>query len=129
MSFALTFPAPPSVNGIWKPIVRAKAGRSVAALVKAKPYDTWITLAGAIIATTRPKPAAVHGNFIAEIIVDDRLRDSGSDLDNRIKPVLDLLAHMSLIDNDKFCDDVRARWGRLPLVFDSMCVCVEVSAA
>lgn len=126
MSFALTFPAPPSVNGIWKPIVRGgKAG-----LVKTETYAAWITHAGWVISIQRPKPAPVHGNFTATIIVDERLRDSNSDVDNRVKGSLDILATMYLIDNDKLCDRLVVEWGKVNEPFPgTRCVHVAIEPA
>jgi hypothetical protein len=37
------------------------------------------------------------------------------DLDNPIKPLLDWLLRVELIENDKYCDRILAQWGDAPL--------------
>src|ERR1700693_2596194 len=84
-------PWPPSVNAIW----RRGRGRTY----RNPKYVAWIKEAGWAIKAARGRK--IKGAFRAEShIVPPNLR---SDLDNFVKPVLDLAQKMELIENDKFC--------------------------
>jgi Holliday junction resolvase RusA-like endonuclease len=84
------------------PKKRGQRGR-----VKTKPYQAWLTKAGWELNTQRATKVA--GPVVVDITV--RRDNDRSDIDNRIKAVLDLLVTMQLIDDDKNVVEVRARWG------------------
>jgi hypothetical protein len=54
----------------------------------------------------------VSGPF--EVELEFRRSDRG-DLDNPIKPLLDWLQRVELIENEKWCDRILAQWGEAPL--------------
>ena len=93
-------PIPPSANTMW----RAYNGRNILS----KKYREWRNLAlcqvAAMCGGLRPMsgPVSVH-------ITIKRPRKN-ADLDNRVKPVLDLLQAAALIDDDKDVHEVTARW-------------------
>lgn len=95
----LDLPVPPSVNaftrrlGNQSPVVRR-----------------WKTQADMafMLAETERKITKIKGPF--EIELSFGLR-SHWDLDNRIKPLLDYLQRIEVIDNDRFCERIEARRG------------------
>lgn len=94
-------PYPPSTNGIWR---GGKGGRH---FLSAK-YKAWREAAGLVV-NTQAKGKRVAGAFAVEIQArrpDKRKRD----IDNLIKPLLDLLANMGVIDDDSECQFVSAEW-------------------
>ncbi len=101
----MDLPWPPSTNEIWR-----QAGRRV---ILSESYRLWKKQADmAVIANGCWRhrvrmPAA----FTAEIMLDRARRRRGtSDVDNRIKAVLDWAQRVELVRNDAHCEDVRARW-------------------
>lgn len=100
--FVLHLPMPPSVNrftsrlGNKSPIVRK-----------------WIDRADAIVRSNGKLPKKVSGDFEAFITWD--LDYFGHrDIDNSVKPLLDYLQRLELIDNDKKCWSLEVRWGDAP---------------
>lgn len=94
-------PYPPSVNRIW----RQGKGR----VHKAKEYTDWIALAAWEIRAQLGPKKVITQPFKLELRVnrpDKRKRD----LDNLLKPILDLIAHYGLIENDSLCHWIDARW-------------------
>ena len=57
------------------------------------------------------KAGKVAGPFMAQITVDRSMRHKNADVDNLIKPLMDLLQSQNIIENDKLCEDLRIRWG------------------
>lgn len=97
----LKIPYPPSTNRIW----RQGQGR----VHKSQEYKDWIALsAWEIRAQLGPHPV-ITKPFKIDLRInrpDKRKRD----LDNLIKPILDLLALYGLIENDSLCHWIDARW-------------------
>lgn len=94
-------PYPPSVNGIWR---GGKGGRH---FLSAK-YKAWREAAGLIV-NVQAKGKRIAGPFAIEIQArrpDRRKRD----IDNLIKPTLDLMANMGVVDDDSECQCVEAKW-------------------
>ena len=90
MPFLLTVPIPPSVNSMYaNRRVRGKRGRR-----KSKRYLAWQDHAGKEIMIQRPK--AIKGKFRVFLTMP-KVR---ADPDNLIKPVLDILKNMGLIEDD-----------------------------
>jgi len=94
-------PMPPSTNSIWR---GGKGGRHYLSLK----YKNWRTEAGLLV-NTQAKGKRIAGPFAVQIDAfrpDKRRRD----IDNLIKPVLDLIAHHGVTDDDCECQSVEARW-------------------
>ena len=101
MTTILALPFPPSVNAMWR------YGRE--RVYKSKSYAAWIVEADAALMADHPKPKKVRGHFTIDISFP-RKRRGRSDVDNRVKAVLDWLQRVELIDNDSLCDGVEASW-------------------
>jgi Holliday junction resolvase RusA-like endonuclease len=56
----------------------------------------------------------IKGPFEAELVFR-RPDNRKGDLDNGIKPLMDWLQRVELIENDKYCDRILAQWGEAPL--------------
>jgi Holliday junction resolvase RusA-like endonuclease len=99
----LDLPRPPSVNRFMRklgnktPCVKAWIGEA--------DYYLWVARKGRAI-------GPVSGPFEVELTF--RRSDRG-DLDNPIKPLLDWLQRVALVEDDKFCDRILAQWGEAPL--------------
>ena len=94
-------PIPPSANALTR-----NAGSK---RVKTPAYAQWIAQAGWIIqAMPASHRQTIHGTYTLEIIAQ-RPR-ANRDIDNIIKPINDLLKRHKLIEDDKFCVRVSAKW-------------------
>jgi crossover junction endodeoxyribonuclease RusA len=94
-------PYPPSVNGIWR---GGKGGRHY---LSAK-YKNWREAAGLMV-NVQAKGKRIAGPFAVEIQAsrpDKRRRD----IDNIVKPILDLLASMGVTPDDSECQMIHAEW-------------------
>lgn len=98
--FIKTKHIPPSANACFSN-VKGK-GR-----VRTKRYNTWIAAAG----WDFNGKGKVSGRFACVITIDRSKRRSNADIDNRIKPTLDLLQKHGLIEDDKLCESVTCKWG------------------
>ena len=92
---------PPSVNECFSNVTGK--GR-----VKTERYRSWANAAGYDF----KRKGAIKGPFTCSIIIDRDLRHKLSDIDNRIKPTMDLLQTHGIIENDNLCERVTAEWGR-----------------
>ena len=85
----LTLPWPPSTNAIW----RSYRGR----VVRSAAYKSWQVRAGKEIMVQRPGrhkgPVSVHIELASPT-------KRAFDIDNRVKPILDLLVDMQIIEGD-----------------------------
>lgn len=97
-SVTLIIPVPMSTNSLYRNVYGK--GR-----VKTGAYSAWIVQAG--FQVKAQKPIAIPGRVKIDLTVK---RINGADIDNRIKAVHDLLQSMSIIENDKFVEEVTARW-------------------
>jgi Holliday junction resolvase RusA-like endonuclease len=93
---------PPSLNNMFANV--AKVGR-----VKSKRYKTWIAAAG----WDANGKGTCSGPFKLVLTLSTHHRRSNADLDNRIKPVLDLLVTHGIIDGDEKCEAIHASWGNV----------------
>ena len=94
-------PYPPSANRIW----RQGKGR----LHKSKEYQDWLALSAWEMRAQLGPKQVITQPFKLELRVnrpDKRKRD----LDNLLKPILDLIGHYGLIENDSLCHWIDARW-------------------
>lgn len=94
-------PYPPSLNGIWR---GGKGGRHYLS----PKYKAWRDEA-AMLAKAQTRGKRIAGPFAVQINArrpDKRRRD----IDNLIKPVLDLIASVHITDDDSECQYVEAQW-------------------
>lgn len=96
-------PLPPSVNDF----VRNLGNRSPR-VVK------WIKAADMHYVMTRPHPPCIAGAYEADFMFNREHAAGPSDLDNRIKPLMDWLQRVRLIENDRYCEKIVATWGPAP---------------
>ncbi len=89
----LSLPVPPSANTLY---ANARKGR-----VKSGVYNAWIERAGWQLKAQRPEPIA--GPVLVRILAPENNR---RDIDNVIKPAIDLLVLHELIEGDR-CKTVR----------------------
>lgn len=101
-SIILDIPAPPSVNQY-----RWRLGNRSPAVAR------WVTGVDRLLLSRRPRPVGVKGYFSIKIIFSNNFFLK-SDLDNRIKPLLDYLQRIELIENDRFCTRLEASFGEAP---------------
>ena len=93
-------PYPPSANRLW----RYYRGRPI----KSKDYRLWLDHSALLIQATwqhKTITAPVHIGF-AVGVPDKRKRD----LDNRLKPCLDLLEAAGVLENDHLVHSLAAAW-------------------
>ncbi len=99
-------PIPPSVNALWR-----VSGRR---MHRSRKYTDWLQEC-MLVLELEPRPE-IDGPFIAEITVGRPRRKDGSvssrktDIDNRIKPVLDLMQHAKIITDDSNAWQVMVMW-------------------
>lgn len=95
----LTLPAPPSANALFRNV--PGKGR-----VRAPIYDTWLANAGWKLKAQNPAP--VRGPVL--ILIGIERTSALADIDNRVKPALDLLVKHGVIDDDKHVIGIAAAW-------------------
>ncbi len=94
-----SLPYPPSLNNLFRNV---KHGR-----VKTEGYERWIRLAqGHILEQGRKRLHGFVSVSVALVRPDKRKRD----LDNSLKPLLDLLVGMSIIDDDSLIQRISIQW-------------------
>lgn len=94
---------PPSVNNAF--INLPGRGR-----VKSKQYRAWTQAAAWEVAAQRPR--RITGYVIVDMSIGRTTR--ASDIDNRCKGILDLLVQTGVIEDDRYVDEIRARWVAKP---------------
>lgn len=95
----MTLPYPVSVNAMYLNV--SGKGR-----VKTPRYKTWLEAAGWSIRAA--KPTRLYGQFSLQMTLytaDEKRRD----VDNTVKPVLDLLVAHDLIEDDAKCVELHVR--------------------
>lgn len=97
---AATLPLPPSANHLFANV--AGQGR-----VKSREYRAWIVETGYVL-NLAAVAKKIDGPFRVRLQAGrpNRLRD----LDNLIKPILDLLQAHGAIRNDRDCQKIEAEW-------------------
>src|SRR4051812_34736801 len=95
----IILPTPPSSNALWK------YGRGN--VFKSEVYKAWLEEAGHRL--NRQHPAPVHGPYRLTILAQRPPRRH-RDLGNLEKALSDLLVRHRVVDDDAWCDDIRARW-------------------
>ena len=96
----LAIPLPPSLNNIFVNLPRG--GRA-----KSPEYKAWRQLATLQINTQHP--GRIVGDVRIEITCERP--NKASDLDNRIKPVLDAIVTARVIEDDRKVVELTAKWG------------------
>ena len=94
---------PPSLNMMFRNVTGK--GR-----VKTQRYREWCAAAG----WDANGKGQCMGPFKLVLTLSTHSRRSNADLDNRIKPVLDLLVTHKVIEDDNRCEAIHASWGPLP---------------
>src|SRR4029077_20780398 len=89
----LTLPVPPSINNAF---ANTGDGRVIA-----RHYASWRRAAGWTMQTAQAP--RVSGPFVVDL---DFWRGMAGDLDNRVKPLLDLLVAHAVTDDDRACDEL-----------------------
>jgi Holliday junction resolvase RusA-like endonuclease len=99
-AYTFKIPAPPSLNASYKNIGRGRA--------KTGKYKAWCDMADLELACQ--KPPRFNQRVDVSIYLPEPSRNS--DIDNRIKPVMDSLVRVGVIENDdnRFVRSVRAAW-------------------
>ncbi|SRR5216684_367580 len=101
-AFVLDLPRPPSVNRFM-----ARAGNKSPVVLK------WIEQCDRYVMAIRPRPH-IKGWF--ELTVTWNVDQFGSfDCDNPIKPLLDYLQRVMIIENDRWCRRLVVEWGPVEL--------------
>ena len=99
-------PFPPSTNRIWR-----HDGNHRNRMIHLSPeYRKWKDKADvAVVANGCWRKRVVMPGRFSVLILLSRARQRG-DLDNRIKALLDWAQRVELILDDKFCEEITARW-------------------
>jgi len=109
---AIDIPIPPSTNAMYVPGKNRHTGKP--GIFKSTSYRKWIKEAGQMVMAAGImrgiKP--ISGPFKAIITVDRQM--SKADLDNTVKPVLDLAQRLNIITNDRNQVDTGVGWGKAP---------------
>lgn len=95
----LTLPAPPSANALFSN--KPGQGRH-----RTKLYDDWLGHAGWRLRLQ--KPASLTGPVL--VLVGVERTSAFADIDNRLKPTLDLLVKHRVIEDDRFVIGIAAAW-------------------
>lgn len=106
--FILGLPRPPSVNEFR----RTHGGRPLGN--KSRVVLEWVRDCDRMIMAMRPRPCRVPGPFEIEIAWNAS-EFSRFDLDNPVKPLLDYLQRIELIENDRLCRRLVVGWGSASL--------------
>jgi Holliday junction resolvase RusA-like endonuclease len=101
----ILLPWPPSTNNLW----RYASGRKP---YPSDDYKMWKRNADSIYQAYSRQWVPIKGRFNAELTFNQKHRNR-SDIDNRIKPCLDWLQRVGLIENDKLCSSLNAVWGEV----------------
>lgn len=95
----IVIPLPPSTNNLF---VNTNGGRGITR-VKSKKYRDWLKAAGW---SARIAAGSAHFTQAVRVLVEIDLARN-RDLDNALKPVLDLLVWVKILDDDNLVDDLR----------------------
>lgn len=98
----LSLPMPPSANGLFANA--ASGGR-----FKTEEYEAWLSEAGWRLQEQRP--ARISGAYEIQIAIPRPNTNRRVDLDNRAKPLNDLLTKHRVITDDSLCERLTMTWG------------------
>jgi Holliday junction resolvase RusA-like endonuclease len=105
---AVEITSPPSANKLWRMGKNRKTGASI--MHKSKEYSDWLATAQVELLIQRPE--SIMGEV--EVFISIWRHHALADLDNRIKPILDVLQG-SVFENDKQVMRVTATWAPVKL--------------
>lgn len=97
-SIVIAIPTPPTVNSAFANV--PGKGR-----IRSRKYREWAKEAGWAVRAQRA--GRISGKVSVDIGVG---RIANADVDNRIKPTLDLLCDMGVIEDDRHVERVMAEW-------------------
>lgn len=92
-----TIPLPPSANKLWVPVAKGK-------MIKSEPYKAWLQEAGWMVKQQMLGSEGYgleHIDGDADVAVTLVLPLSRMDIDNPIKPTLDVLEAVGVFTNDR----------------------------
>lgn len=95
----IELPAPPSVNSLFKNLKGGGRG-------KTQGYVDWISQCGWRLKSQRPR--CIAGRVL--VLISCERFSERADVDNVIKPTLDLIVKHGVIEDDRFVDAVAASW-------------------
>ena len=98
MNNTITLPIPPSANNLWKPLGKG--------LAKTSSYKSWLALCSVKLLQIRPDRMPQATPLAVTIIVATSRR---RDVDNVIKPSIDMLESCGVIPDDRWVDKVTAK--------------------
>jgi Holliday junction resolvase RusA-like endonuclease len=93
---------PPSANNMF--VNNPHGGR-----FRSAQYDGWLSEAGWMLAAQ--KPGRIAGGFEIDVLIPRPTRKGKCDLDNRLKPILDLLTKHRVIADDSLAEKITLAWG------------------
>jgi crossover junction endodeoxyribonuclease RusA len=96
----LTVEYPPSANQLW----RAVPGRGV---IKSKVYRDWLKINLWIISGQLKTKVTGQYVVVFEASRPDKRR---RDIDNLIKPLMDLIVQAGAVEDDSLCAELTAKW-------------------
>jgi len=99
---------PPSANHIWRHTKRA--GKPVT--YTSKEYKTWLNAVSWLGRDNTIFSGNPEWDTPVYITIAMRRPRMNADIDNRIKPILDMLQRFKFIENDKLVEGVNAFWSR-----------------
>jgi crossover junction endodeoxyribonuclease RusA len=95
----LLLPIPPSTNNLFRNLPQGGRAKTAA-------YKSWLIAAGWEIKMQRPPPLHPTLRTCLRVLIEAPLGQN-RDLDNAIKPILDILVKMGVIADDSLIDDLR----------------------
>jgi crossover junction endodeoxyribonuclease RusA len=95
------FPMPPSANRIWR-VARNRVHKSAE-------YREWLD-ESAVLVKRQGVPTEPIGYPVSVEIVVGRPDRRKRDLDNRLKPALDLMQHARILADDSLVHRINAAW-------------------
>lgn len=107
-TITINLPIPPSVNELW----RVRGGQPKCT----ERYKIWQQAAhGHFLEQGGHRLPKIKGHFTLSAVFDEKRRGN-SDLDNRMKALLDYLQKgAGVIENDRLCDRISIAWGDAPM--------------
>lgn len=103
----LSFTLPPSVNKAWRNIEEGK-GR-----VRSDAYKSWISSCCTVLCDGRIGRVDGPYSCLIEARRPKGTRGALRDVDNLIKPMLDVLKNTGMTPDDRHCMEVTARWAEM----------------
>ena len=95
-------PIPPSANDMYKMTIN-RGGKGKYRRVRTKEYERWRSRAAWVVASQVFDHLRRKTPFTMSIRVN---LDHRGDIDNRIKPLLDMLQYAGVVQDDRYCDRI-----------------------